>query len=97
MVVGIVANLPSVPAVLTPLAGEMAKAAGMSVESVLMTQVIGFSLVLFPYQAPPIVLTVKLGGVKPSAVIKFCALLIILTLIILLPLDYLWWRLIGWI
>jgi len=97
MFIGIVANLPSVPAVLTPLAGEMAKAAGMSVESVLMTQVVGFSLVLLPYQAPPMVLTVQLGGVKTSAVVKFCALLIVSTLIILLPLDFLWWRLIGWI
>jgi len=97
MLIGIVTNLPSVPAVLTPLAGEMAKAAGMSVESVLMTQVVGFSLVLMPYQAPPVLLTVQLGGVKASTVIKFCALLIGISLVILLPLDFLWWRLVGWI
>ena len=41
--VGLLTTLPGVPAVLTPLAGEMARASGLPLEAVLMSQVLGFS------------------------------------------------------
>ena len=41
-----------VPAVLAPFASELATAAYWPLLTVLMTQVIGYSTVLFPYQAP---------------------------------------------
>ena len=95
--IGIATNMPSVPAVLTPLASEMAKAAALPVEAVLMTQVIGFSSVFLPHQAAPLVVTVQLSGIKAIDLIKICFLLALLTVFILLPIDFLWWRLIGWI
>ncbi len=97
MVIGVATNLPSVPAVLTPLATEMAKASALPVETVLMTQVIGFSTVLLPYQAPPLVVTLQLGGIKALSVIKFCILVTLVTVVFLIPIDFLWWRIIGWI
>jgi anion transporter len=97
IVTGIATTLPAVPAVLTPLAGQMAKAAALPVETVLMIQVIGFSTALFPYQAPPLVMAVQLGGLDSKTVVKFCLLISAATFIVLVPIDYLWWRFIGWI
>ena len=94
---GIATTLPAVPAVLTPLAGEMAKAAAMPVETVLMIQVVGFSLLLFPYQAPPVVLAIQMGGLKPKAVVHFLILMTVASIVFLLPINFLWWRLVGWI
>jgi len=96
-ITGILTTLPAVPAVLAPLAGLMARAAGLSIETTLMIQVIGFSMLMFPYQAPPAVLAIQMGGLKPGVVIRFFAVINILTLILLVPLDYLWWRILGWI
>jgi hypothetical protein len=50
MFTGIVATLAGVSATLTPLAGPISEITGMSIESVLMTQVFGFSTILFTYQ-----------------------------------------------
>ena len=94
---GIATTLPAVPAVLTPLAGEIAQAAAMPVETVLMIQVIGFSLLLFPYQAPPVVLAIQMGGLKPKAVVQFLILVTLVSILFILPINFLWWRLVGWI
>ena len=94
---GIATTLPAVPAVLAPLAGEMARAAAIPVETALMIQVIGFSLLLFPYQAPPVVLAIQMGGLKPKAVVQFLFLMTLTSILFLLPINFLWWRLLGWI
>jgi di/tricarboxylate transporter len=97
IVVGIATTAPGVPAVLTPLASDMAKAAALPVQTVLMTQVLGFSMLLFTYQAPPLVMAVQLGGLKSITVTKFCLILTLATILFLLPLNFLWWRFLGWI
>jgi anion transporter len=97
VVTGIVATLPGVPAILTPLAQQLAHSAGLPVETVLMTQVIGFSTPLFLYQAAPLVVAMQLAGEKTRAAIVLCLQLALVTLLVLLPLDYLWWRLLGWL
>jgi di/tricarboxylate transporter len=97
MVTGVLATLPGVPAVLTPLAKQLAHSSGMPVQTVLMTQVIGFSTPLFLYQAAPLVVAMQLAGEKTRAAIVLCLQLALVTLLLLLPLDYLWWRLLGWL
>jgi len=97
MVTGIVATLPGVPAVLTPLAEQMAHSAGLPVKTVLMTQVLGFSTTLFLYQAPPLVIAMQLAGEKTRPAIKLSLLLAVVTILVLLPVDYLWWRWLGWL
>ncbi|MBL8672723.1 MAG: anion permease, partial [Alphaproteobacteria bacterium] len=95
-VLGLVTTLPALPAVLTPLAGEMAAASGLPLESVLMLQVVVFSSVLLPYQVPPIMVAMHLGkiGIRDGA--KLFLAMAALTVAFLLPLDYLWWRLLGY-
>lgn len=90
-------TLPGVPAVLTPLAGQMAEASGMPIRAVLMSQVLGFSTIIFPYVSAPLVVGMQIGGEKLAPAARLCLVLAAVTILILWPLDFLWWRLLGWI
>lgn len=96
-ITGIFTTLPGVPAILTPLAEQMSSNSGFSLQAILMTQVFGFSTILFPYQSAPLIVAMQLAKVPLKHAAKLCLLLTGLTLVILLPLDYLWWTLLGWI
>ena len=85
------------PAVLTPLAREFATASGLPLLTVLMLQVVAFSTVLLPFEAPPIMIALQLGGVSVRAGAKLCLEVAAVTIVALLPLDYLWWRLLGYL
>lgn len=95
MVTALFTTVPGVPAVLTPLAGDLAAQTGFGLETVLMTQVIGFSTVLFPYQVAPIVVAMQMSGERLGHLVKITVPLAVITLLFLLPLDFLWWKLIG--
>jgi len=96
-VTGIVTTIPGVPTVLTPLAPDLASASGFELTTVLMTQVIGFSTVLFPYQVGPLIVAMHLSGERLNHLLKITLPLAIPTFLLLLPLDYLWWQLLGWL
>ena len=84
-----------VPALYTTLAESFAQATGFPLLSVVMIQVLGYSTPLLPYQASPIVVAMALGKVPARAGMKLCLGLAIVTFLILLPLDYGWFRLLG--
>lgn len=92
---GIVTTLPAVPAVFTPLSGGLAATTGLPVMVLLMIQVIGFSTVLLPYQAPPIVVGMQMSGEKIVHAARICLALAAVTVVLLLPLNYLWWKILG--
>ncbi|WP_180900905.1 SLC13 family permease [Martelella soudanensis] len=94
-VVGVISILPGVPAVLTPMAGELADLTGFSVMAVLMTQVIGFSTILFPYQSAPLMVGMQVTEQPVAKLMKILAPLTVITALVLLPLDFLWWKLLG--
>lgn len=94
---GLVTTNPGVPTVLTPMAPNLAEATGMSLSAVLMTQVVGFSTVVFPYQVAPLVLGMQLAGEKLGHIVRITVPLALLTYVLLVPVDWLWWRLLGWI
>ncbi len=96
-VTGIVTTLPGVPAVFTPLSEGLSQATGMPLQTVIMIQVLGFSTPVFPYQAPPIIIGMQLAGEKFSSAVKLCFVLAVLTLLFLLPVNYVWWKIVGWI
>lgn len=95
--VGLLVTQPGIPPVMTSLAPSLAHATGWSVQAVCMTQVLGFSTVLLPYQAPPLVVAIQSGGLGARDVTRLCLLTAVLTVLILWPLDYLWWGVAGWI
>ena len=89
-------TMGGVPAVLTPLSGGFAEAAALPLISVLMTQVVGFSTVFLPYQLPPLMVAMQIGGVRLAAGARLTLALAAVTIILLIPLDYLWWRALGY-
>ena len=91
----LVTTLPGVPAVMTPMAADLASQSGLPLETVLMTQVIGFSTILFPYQSGPLLVGMQLAKESVSHLLRITLPLALLTLLVLLPLDYFWWQLLG--
>ncbi|MDY6890267.1 MAG: SLC13 family permease [Pseudomonadota bacterium] len=97
MVTGMFTTLAGVPATLTPLAEQISQLTGFSLEAVLMTQVFGYSTIVFTYQSVPLMVAMPLAGVPIGHAARLLLIMAALTVLILLPLDYLWWRLLGWI
>ncbi|TEW45336.1 SLC13 family permease [Psychromonas algicola] len=94
---GLVTTVPGVPTVLSPMAADFAQLTGFSVTTVLMTQVIGFSTILFPYQVAPLIIAMQLSRESLASLLKVTLPLAIVTILFLMPLDYLWWATLGWI
>ncbi|WP_027858651.1 SLC13 family permease [Marinobacterium jannaschii] len=95
--IALLTNLPGVPAIMTPVAGQLADATGLPLMSVLMTQVIAFSNVLLPFQAPPLVAAMQLGELSVKLISKLCLIMFALSTLFLIPLHLLWWVLLGYI
>jgi anion transporter len=87
----------AVPAVLTPLAGEFATASGLPLLSVLMLQVVAFSTIFLPYESPPMMIGLNMAGVGARSAGRLCLAAAAVTVLVLLPLDYLWWTLLGYL
>jgi di/tricarboxylate transporter len=84
------------PALFTPLARTLADSSGYSLTTVLMAQVIGYATPLLPYQAAPIVVAMGMGKVSPRDGVALCLIIALVTFVVLLPLSYLWFRVLGW-
>jgi len=96
-VVGLLTTLPGVPAILTPLASNFAHASGLSLDTVLITQVVGFSTVLLPYQAPPLIVAAQMAGMSLKEMTRACLIMALVTVVLIWPLDYLWLSMLGYI
>lgn len=93
--IGLLTTLPGLPAVLTPVAGEFAQASGLSLETVLNLQVPVFATVFVPYQSPPMMIAMLIGGAAMKDGLKLCLILSAITIAVILPLDFAWWWLLG--
>lgn len=93
--VAMVTNLPSVPAVMTPIAENLSEITGLPLVTVLMTQVLAFSNVFLPYQAPPLITAMQVGQLSARSVTRLCLALFACSVLILTPLDLLWWSFLG--
>jgi hypothetical protein len=61
-----------------------------------MTMAVGFSTMILPYQVPPMLVGMHVAGLRLRTVLRLCLPLAVIGLVVLLPLDYLWWRVIGY-
>lgn len=95
MVFGTAATVPGAPTFLVPLAADLSAASGMPLMVVLMSQIVGLSAFLLPYQSPPLVVAIGLGGVRIWDAMRVILASTAATLILLAPLNFLWWRLLG--
>ena len=94
---GLFTTNPAQPAVLAPLAEFLAQATGWPLKTVLMTIGIGFTTFLLPYQVPPAMVGLRVGALRVAAMLKLALPLAAFSLVVILPLQYLWWRLIGFL
>ena len=97
LVTALAATIPGAPAVITPLSDQLAHATGWSIKTIIMTQMLGFSTSIFPYQVPSIIVGMQMARERVKPAIQVCLILAVITIFILFPLDYLWWKLLGWI
>ena len=81
---------------MTPLATALAPAVGWPILTVLMTQVIGYSTIIFPYQAPALVIAMERSDISLKTGLRLLLVLAVVTLVVLTPLNYLWWHLLGY-
>ncbi|HJQ62026.1 MAG TPA: SLC13 family permease [Burkholderiales bacterium] len=93
---GVLVTNPAQPALMAPLAGHFAEAAGWPLKTALMTTALGFTTLILPFQVPPVMVGVQLAGLKLRSVLRLSVPLMLVSFAILLPLDYAWWRLIGY-
>ena len=90
-----ISTMPAVPAVLAPLAGQIAEASGLPIFLVLNLIVVGFSTVILPYQVPPFIIGLQLGHVPIRVGAWACFSVAIASLALILPLDFAWWWVLG--
>ncbi len=94
---GLFATMAGIVAIMAPLAGELANATQFLLITVLMTIVNGYTLVAFPYQVGPIVFALILGGARFRDAVRLMLPLLLLSAVLLIPLTYLWWCLMGYL
>jgi len=86
---------PGAPALTVPLAEALADATGIPLLTVLMAELTGQSLVLLPYAAPPAAVAIIVGGVRVIDAVKSMFFTTMATVILLAPIQYLYWTIIG--
>lgn len=87
---------PAQPGLMVPLAQQVADATGWPLTSALMTAALGYSSILLPYAVPPLVVGMQVAGIGFRAAARYTLALALVSFAILLPLDFLWWRAIGY-
>ena len=92
---GTLTTCVGIPAVMAPLSADLATATGFPLLTVLMTHVIAFSTIILPYQVPPVVVGMKLGKVNVLKGTRLTLALTAVSILLLMPLNYLWWSLLG--
>jgi len=70
-------------------------ATGISLGAVLMTEILGFSTTLMPYQGPPLVVLLSMCSAKVFDLVRLNLSVAAVMLILGFPLSFLWWRAIG--
>jgi di/tricarboxylate transporter len=93
----LVTTLPGLPAIMTPFADALSEATNWPVLTVLMTQVPAWGLLMFPYQAPPLVATRAISDLPVRQFVRLLVPFALFGWLVMVPLQYGWWRIIGYI
>ena len=93
----LVSNVSASLAVVTPTAADLADATGLPLKTAALAQLNGLSSLVFPYQALPIMVGLAMGGVPVIKVLKFSVILAGIGLVVLTPLNFYYWRALGYI
>jgi len=94
---GVISTTAGTPAILTPLAGDLSSASALPLKTVIMTQVVGISTVVLPYQIAPVIVGMKVAGEAVGPAIRLCFVVALFGIFVLIPIDYFWFRAMGWL
>ena len=61
-----------------------------------MAQVPSWVLILFPYQAPPLVLALQLSGMRVGEMMRLLLPFALFAWLVMIPLQFVWWRFLGY-
>lgn len=92
---GLVTGQLGATTIITPLADNVAAAGGLPLFAVLMTYVAAYSNIWFPYQTSPTLIGVRMAGMSLFTGARVMAISAALYLVILAPLNFLWWEILG--
>jgi di/tricarboxylate transporter len=82
------------PALFVPIASRVLMQ-GVQLKAGLLAQVMGYATTFMPYQSPPVVFGIELSRLDQRAALKYCVVTALLGLAFVVPINALWWRLIG--
>jgi len=82
------------PALYVPIVSRLL-AQGLHLKAGLLAQVMGYATTVLPYQSPPIVFGNALAQLDRGAVLRYCIATALLGVVFVIPINALWWRLIG--
>ena len=85
----------AIAAILTPVILDIAEGIGLAALPAVFSVAIAASMVCVPYQAAPFVLAYSFRYVRMGQFIWLMTLISLITLVLLLPLNLLYWRLVG--
>lgn len=78
-------------------AGDVAAVTGLPLKAAVLSVTAGMSALFFPFVAAPLVVGLSLGHVRLADATRFTIVLSLLTMLIIVPLNAIWWRLAGFI
>ncbi len=93
--INLIATAPVAAPIMTAFVDAIAQAVNWPLRSVLLAEVPSFMVFPLPHQAPPVAITMAIGGVPMLAGVRVLAVYFIIALIVILPLQYLWGHLLG--
>jgi di/tricarboxylate transporter len=90
-VISTVATVVGCIAIINPVLGGAAAAAGLPIKAGIVAELTGLQMVFFPYQTVPIMVGLVMGKVHARSVLRLMIPLALLSIVVLLPLQ------IGWL
>lgn len=93
--VSLLVTTPGAAAVLTPMAGDLAAASGLPLETVLMAEVMGYATAVLPYQVPPLLVAMAMGAVSFKAGARITLCVALASLLLSWPVTLGWWAVLG--
>lgn len=94
---GLLATHGGMAALMPSLAKDLAAASGLSIDVVIGTIVVGYSILLLPYQVPPTVVGFQMAAVPGRSAVLATLSIGLITSAVIVPLQFLWWRVIGFL
>ena len=93
--INLFATAPVAATIMTTFADSIAQATNWPIRSVLLAEIPSFMIFPMPHQVPPVAIAMAIGGVPMRAGVRILTLYFIIALVVIIPLQYLWGRLLG--